>query len=106
MLDQDVGWTWSALSTWLLLTQLWFLVQGVGVGHRAVHDYHCWLSARPNAHKSVAKPADTDRLRIWLKRSRESCSPPWGLLAGCVDMPLEHFSIKKEEKIATAGQVL
>lgn len=71
-----------------------------------MHDYLGWLSATPSAQKSVAKPADTDRLRVWLQRSRESCSLPWGLLAGCVDMPLECFSIKKEKKIATAGQVL
>lgn len=50
---------------------------------RAVHHYHTWLSARPSAQESVAKAADTDRPSIWLKRTRESCSPPRGLLAGC-----------------------
>lgn len=54
----------------------------------------------------MAKPADADRLRVWLQRTRESCSLSWGLLAGCVDMPLKRFSIKREKKIATAGQVL
>lgn len=103
LLDQDVSWTWLPLCTQLLLPRLWFLVPS---WTRAVRHYHTWLSARPSAQKPVAKPADADRLSIWLQGTRESCSPPRGLLAGCVDIPLRHFSIKKGKKIATAGQAL
>lgn len=73
----------------MLLTQLGFLVQMVGVGYRAVYNDCRWLSARPNAHESVQKPADTNRLGLWLKKTSESCSLSWGLFAGCVNTPLK-----------------
>lgn len=71
------------------MTQLWFLVRMVGVGYRAAYNDYSWLSARPNAQKSIEKPTDTNRLGIWLKRTSESCSLSWGLLAGCVNIPLK-----------------
>lgn len=55
--------------------------------------------------RSPAKPAGTGGLRVCLGRTRESSSPPRGLLPGCVDVPLKHFSIKKRKEIAIAGQV-
>lgn len=88
------------------LTQPWFPGQMVGVGYRAVFDDYSWFVARPNAQKSVAKPADTNRLWIWLKRTGESCLLSWGLLAACVHIPLNPLFHEKKEKKITTSQVL
>lgn len=73
----------------VLFTQLCFLVQMAGIGYCAMCNDYSWLFARPNAQKFVEKPTDASRLGIWLKRTSESCSLSWGLLAGCVNIPLK-----------------
>lgn len=98
LLDQDVSWMLLPLYAQVPLTHLWFLVQTVGVGYRAVYNDYSWLSASLRVQESIEKPEDTNRLRIWLKRTSESYSLSWGSL-GHVNIPLKPpFCLERRKK--------
>lgn len=63
----------------------------VGDGCSALCRDYIWLSALPNAQKSLKNSAGTKSLRIMLEKTNESWSQPWELLAGLPSMVYSPF---------------
>lgn len=71
------------------------------VGRYSVHvlcNYYSRVSAISSAQKFIESPADTNRLRIWQKRTSESRSLSWRLLAGYEYSIKTTFPLKRKRR--------
>lgn len=63
----------------------------VGDGCSALCSDYIWLSALSSAQKSLENPTGTNSLGTMLKRTNESWSQSWELLAGLLSMVYSPF---------------